>query len=602
MLENMKRIHRKYKLRHNMILINLFISIIPLVIISIIFYNIFITNIEEKLLNSLQIYFNQIDYRLDEYLNTVDLIADSVFLDKKLQEILLSKSNTYWDKYTEIDSIIESFLKFNESVRDIYIKDQNNLIYHSMSVIVRDEFKDLVGNVNTNGMKSGKLVIEGPINIKGSGSFFLAYRIIQSVFYDNFLENIAVGAIILDGQKIESIIEENNLPDNSYIFIQNQQGKIITANDNEILDYFTNNASEFDSEEKYINIQGTDYILKTGELNRAGWNIQALISREKIIEEGEVVKNTLFVIVILVSVIVLITTLLFNYRLTFPLKKIADAFDRVASGDFDYQLKFNYKNEITEIEDNFNNMIKEIENLTNSLLDSQKKNHMIELEKKQHQLDGLQSQINAHFLYNSLNTIRVMALTDSKDEMNEMIRNLVDYLRYITTINEFVLLEDELRQLEKYKKIEMLRFGNKFKIKYKIAKDMNNLRILKLTLQPILENAIFHGLRQISSRGVIQIEAFRKSNKGIIKIMDNGKGMERSQLEKINQGIKDQKTFSDSMEKGGIGIGLVNIHKRIQLYYGEEYGIRVKSWSGIGTVVYVTYPYDTGQNRGGENV
>ena len=589
MLSQFKQIHSKYKLRYKMIFVNLFISIIPIILIAFIFYSIFLDTVERHVSNSIDLYFNQVGHRLEEFLKTVNIVADSVFLDKNLQKLITDEGVSYWDKYNEIDYFFQSYLKFYDSITDIYLIDQNKSVYHSRSVVIRDEIKDFIISIDTDKIHDGKLYIEGPVETKSGGSYFIAYRVIRSVFFDNFLEEIGIGAVVISGSTIENIIEENNLPERSYVFVQNNDGRNITPTDSEVINKYIGFQDGQFSEKKYINIADVNFLIKSSELNKVAWTINALINRDALVEQGQIVQYTIIIIAILVFVVVVIITLIFNYRLTYPLKKMADAFDRVATGDFNYKLKFDYKNEITNIEDNFNNMIRELDNLTYRLLDSQRETHKIELEKKQFQLDGLQSQINAHFLYNTLNTIRVMALTDAKKEVEEMIRNLVDYLRYITKINEFVTLEDELINLNKYQNIERLRFGNRFKVNYKIETGLEDLKIVKLTVQPILENAIFHGLRKYFGIGVIQISAFKKGEKAFIRIMDSGKGIKKGDLQKIQKGIKSKEVM-DSNSGEGIGIGLVNIHKRIQLYFGQEYGLDIKSWLDIGTVVTISYP------------
>lgn len=602
MFEKFKKIHRKYKLRYKMIFANLLISIVPIILIAGIFYNVFLDTIESYVSDSVELYFNQVGHRLEEYLNTVNIVADSVFLDKNLQELIISEQVSYWDKHNQVDEFFQSYLKFYEYFTDIYLLDRPQNIYHSRSVVVRDEFKDFITGIDIDQIEDGKLYIKGPLKLKEGETYFIAYRLIKSVFFENFLEDIALGAVILDGNHILSIIEENNLPEGSSVYIQDKDGVIITSTDNKEIESGMNYQFDPSIDEKYTNINNVNYIVKSSglssELNTAGWTIRALINRDKLIEESNVIKYTIMIILLLVFLIVVVVTLIFNYRLTYPLKKMADAFDRVATGDFNYKLKFQYKNEITNIEDNFNNMIRELESLTNRLLMSQKEAHQIELEKKQFQLDGLQSQINAHFLYNTLNTIRVMAHTDAKKEVDAMIRNLVNYLRYISKINEFVTLKDELRQLEKYKNIEQMRFGNRFKIRYKIEPGIEKIKIIKLTIQPIVENAIFHGMRKMSGNGVIQISAFKDGERLTVRIMDSGKGIKKTELNEINKGINSDKVKNSN--GSSLGIGLVNIHKRIQIYFGNQYGLTVKSWQNIGTVVTITYPYE--KEEGKDNV
>src|SRR5690554_1632555 len=593
MLEKLKKLHAKYKLRYKMISANLLISILPIILIVVIFSNVFLNTIEEYVSDSVDLYFNQVGQRLEEYLNTVNIVADSVFLDKNLQSLITGNELSYWDKYNQIDELFQSYLKFYESLEDIYLMDRKQNIYHSRSVVVQNEFKDFINQLDIEEIKDGRLYITGPLKIKGRGSYFIAYRVIRSVFFDNFLEELGIGAIIINGNMILNIIEENNLPENSHVFIQGENDEIITTTSSMLTDNYLETLGVEGSKIHYVDIDNENYMLKSSKPFHSGWIIRALINRDKLVEERRVIQYTIMFVVLLVFIAVVVITLLFNYRMTYPLKKMADAFDRVATGDFNYKLKFEYKNEITNIEDNFNNMIKEIENLTNRLLESQQEAHQIEMEKKQFQLDGLQSQINAHFLYNTINTIRVMALTDARDEVNVMTRNLVDYFRYISKVDEFVTLGQELEQLNKYKKIEQLRFGNSFRTKYRIEPGMEKLQIVKLSVQPVIENAIFHGLRPSSKKGIIQISAFRQREKGIVRVMDNGKGIEVKELEEIRKGLCSGEDINKENNKESIGIGLINIHKRIQLYFGKEYGLSIKSWQNLGTVVNISYPLST---------
>ena len=121
---------------------------------------------------------------------------------------------------------------------------------------------------------------------------------------------------------------------------------------------------------------------------------------------------------------------------------------------------------------------------------------------------------------------------------------------------------------------------------------MESLKILKLSIQPILENAIFHGLRKSPGYGIIQISVFKKNDKVMIRIMDNGNGISQENLNSIEEGIISKEVLNNSSNGDGIGIGLISIHKRIQLYYGQNYGLDIKSWLNIGTVVTISYPFE----------
>lgn len=585
-----KKYNGKYTLRFQMVLVNLLISIIPIIFIGVIFYNIYLDNLEKQFSNLLDAYFNQVNTRLEEYFHNINLIADTAFVNKQLQSTLMEEDLDYWDKLTIIDEIINSYMKLNDSMIDIYILDNDDYFYHSKGNLVINNIKNFVDEIDYEEIKSGNLFFSYSKDNKDIYKYIVAYRVIKSVFLKNFLDELAVGALLLDVNKINSMIKESNLPDKSCVMLVSENNQIITSTSKSISENYINNVQKDKINNQYVTINGSSYLIKRSSLKKMGWEIEALICRDDIIKEGNLIKLTIGMIVVILFVIVIIITLIFNVKITEPLKKLTDAFEKVASGDFKYKLLFDYKNEITAIEDNFNHMIKEIDSLTKSLLKAQRKAHTVELEKKQFQLNGLQSQINAHFLYNTLHTIRGMALTDSKKEINEIIKSLVAYLRYITNTDEFVTLQEEVNHLENYLSIERLRFGNKFKVKYEFTDNVKNQKILKLSLQPIIENSIFHGLEQKAGQGIVKITAYKEGDKAIIKIMDNGKGINKEELKLLNE-ILINDDIDRKVKNKKRSIGLYNIHKRIQIYFGSEYGLKIKSWQDIGTMIIVRYPH-----------
>lgn len=195
-------------------------------------------------------------------------------------------------------------------------------------------------------------------------------------------------------------------------------------------------------------------------------------------------------------------------------------------GDLDAKLRFGYKNEITVIQDHYNNMLDEIKKLTDNLLHSQQQLHETKMDKQLFQLNGLQSQINAHFLYNVLHSIRGMSLSNANREVATAIDHLVSYFRYITRTDEYVLLFKELEHLETYISIQKIRFGERLQFKFSMDDALKGQSIVKLILQPLVENALYHGLEGKSGRWIIKIRASTTDNdEFLIKVMDNGTGM-----------------------------------------------------------------------------
>ncbi len=216
--------------------------------------------------------------------------------------------------------------------------------------------------------------------------------------------------------------------------------------------------------------------------------------------------------------------------------------------------------------------------------------------KKQSEFIALQNQINPHFLYNTLEAIRGDALSVGMDNIADITEALATFFRYtVTDTGSLVTLEDELDNIDNYFRIQKYRFGNKLEIIYEIPEnemDLLQLQCPKLTMQPIVENAIFHGLEKKSEGGLIQIGITLSGNRVLISIRDNGVGMEEESLDRINYGLQHLSIVNmpeDYKNKKG-GIALNNVCRRIKLLFGEEYGIHVYSMAGVGTDVRITLP------------
>ncbi len=221
---------------------------------------------------------------------------------------------------------------------------------------------------------------------------------------------------------------------------------------------------------------------------------------------------------------------------------------------------------------------------------------------KQTELTALQSQINPHFLYNTLESIRGQALIDDNPEIAQMVEALASFFRYSISRNQsnLVTLRDELTNIRNYMLIQQYRFNNRFSLEVCIDEEDEaayDYLVPRLIIQPVIENAIFHGLEDVKSGGVVTIEVMLTQTTMILMISDNGKGMNSTRLKELNAKIhsEDLQLREDSEEQKNhrnTGIALPNIHKRIQLLFGPEYGVTVYSTEGQGTDVEITVPAD----------
>lgn len=227
---------------------------------------------------------------------------------------------------------------------------------------------------------------------------------------------------------------------------------------------------------------------------------------------------------------------------------------------------------------------------------------------KQTELTALQSQINPHFLYNTLETIRGQALIDDNVEIARMVEALSAFFRYsISRKGNLVTLRDELANIENYMLIQRYRFNNRFSMEVIVDEEDEmayDFLIPRLIIQPVVENVIFHGLEEKLEGGKVTIEVIVTDQNLILTISDNGKGIDGQKLKELNSRIQSDDVELDEGEKRNqrnTGIALPNIHKRIQLLFGDEYGVNVYSTAGQGTDVEITIPANYKNDRETDN-
>ncbi|SHK14037.1 two-component system, sensor histidine kinase YesM [Anaerocolumna jejuensis DSM 15929] len=240
-------------------------------------------------------------------------------------------------------------------------------------------------------------------------------------------------------------------------------------------------------------------------------------------------------------------------------------------------------------------MVPELQEVFQRLHNMLDKQSAIKISTKQAEYLALQNQINPHFLYNTLDAIRGDALCAGKEDIANITEALSKFFRYtITETENLVTLESEIENAENYFAIQEYRFGGKLKIVFNLPEepqDILRLKIPKLTLQPIIENAIFHGLEKKANAGVVVVDFEITDTKFYISIKDDGVGISEEKLEELNAKLERVSVsyVNDERGKSG-GIALKNVCRRIKLLFGEEYGIHVYSLPGMGTDVRITIP------------
>jgi two-component system sensor histidine kinase YesM len=331
--------------------------------------------------------------------------------------------------------------------------------------------------------------------------------------------------------------------------------------------------------------------------NRAFYTISALITLAGFLLLALTliaINEREYVFILLVGYLSLFMILYLVYkRVYLPYKetsKVLKLFARGYTLQGIYELRFPFS---AEMED----ALKKLKAFINT-------NELISTTKRQAQYLALQNQINPHFLYNSLEGIRGEAITAGLNNVAEMTEALATFFRYtISNMEHLVTVEDELTNIENYYIIQQYRFGERLNLSIEYdgedKAEILKYRLPKLTLQPVVENSIFHGIERKMGKGNILIKLENTSKRLIITVSDDGLGMEEERLGELNEKLKTQSfdyVKSDSERRGGIAI--INVNNRIKLLFGEEYGINIYSTVNVGTDVEITLPLITKEGEG----
>jgi two-component system sensor histidine kinase YesM len=327
----------------------------------------------------------------------------------------------------------------------------------------------------------------------------------------------------------------------------------------------------------FINrLGGHQMLLVFQTVSLCDWKVVFSVPYNVLQRENIFIRNlTLFLALVLILIAIYIATL-FSYRISDPVKLLCDSMHEVEKGNLDVNIRIHTMNEFQELASSFNHMVKKIQGLMDNIYEAQKK-------KQQAELSVLQAQINPHFLYNTLDSLRWLAKIRNVDEIAEIISALENLLRAsIGKTDELITIGQELENVRNYLAIQLFRYGNSFSVGYSIDPGILELLTLRLTLQPIVENAIYHGVEGLT-HGEIQINIYPEHGNICFEVIDNGRGIDEERAHLIVEGkVDSNQKFS--------GIGIKNVDERIKLSFGMEFGIQIMKNEISGTKVLINIP------------
>ena len=388
--------------------------------------------------------------------------------------------------------------------------------------------------------------------------------------------------IDLNYSAISELCDQNSIGSKGYVFLLDQDGNVVYHPQQQQLynELQTENIDLVMNTDKETLMDGSGDNARIYTISRSektGWTVVGCTNVAELLKDSKKARSIYVLVAAILVVVALVLSNFIARNITRPLQQLRDSMARVQEGDFGAaEVEVTSRNEVGSLTRSFNVMTSRIQELM-------KQNIYEQQQKRKSELKALQSQINPHFLYNTLDSIIWMAEGKKNEEVVVMTASLARLLRQsISNEEEQVSIGQEVEYARSYLTIQKMRYKDKLEFQIQVDAQIMRVPIIKLVLQPLIENAIYHGLKYKEGKGLLIVRGYREGENAVLQIKDNGAGM-------------DEQTLSHIFEKHKVnyrsnGVGVYNVQKRLQLYYGMDYGITYSSKQGEGTTASIVIP------------
>lgn len=528
-----------------------------------------------------------LDSQLMVYTSLSNLLSNNVELMKELESPyanILNALHVYqqvWDQYTA------NRLTWLD-LRNITIYSANPTLHNSYPYLVRlDEYMDSqpeyeeIRSLGTTGCWFGFRKIQNreywnPVN-----------RSLKSGKYETFTYNrmlyspkqlgVPIGMLTIEINS-RPIVELISAQEDFSIVLLDQNNRFLVSSGTESsIDYLE--VLEHPGENK-VQLNGIWCYTDIATLSN-GWKMVVTVPLEDVFAASNTTRNLGALLLLSISLIIIPMILLFSRQISKRHAKLISKMEAFMGGELYLEKPIGGKDEVALLDRDFTCLAAELKSRINET-------YILQLQKKQYHLEMLQTQINPHFLYNTLSTIAWLSDNHPREEIRTAVENLATFYRQtLSKGKDLITLEAEMQVVTAYLELQKLRYEKRISVYYDLDNLTLDVELPKLTIQPLVENSIRHGLSGGRETVSILLSSRIHHNLVEIEVRDDGNGMDAETLEKLLQGAVTSEE--------GSGLGFRNINDRIKLYFGKEYGLSAWSKSGVGTTVTVTLPFETAE-------
>ena len=395
-----------------------------------------------------------------------------------------------------------------------------------------------------------------------------------------------LGVLLVDMNysSIEQLLEKANTDTSGeYVYLMAPDGEIIYHPKQNLIHmglYQENNDRTAQYEDTTVkeNFQGEKRLVTVKTISYTGWKLVSVVPMKSFSMGMTGMRNLVVLLVALTVLAAVLLNQLVSARISKPLRRLNDSVKEWESGNMNPDIYAGGSMEVEHLGKTLRSTVAQIQQLMDDIVVEQE-------EKRKSELDALQSQINPHFLYNTLDSIVWMITGERYDDAVFMITQLASLFRISLSKGKTVIrIEEEVKHAQNYMNIQKIRYKNSFEVDFQIDEDIRDGCIVKLVLQPLLENAIYYGMEFMDGEGEIHVRGYRKDDDIYLEVEDNGLGMPEEEAAELLNG-------KERPHKHGSGVGLINVHSRLKLRFGEEYGLIIHSCPDEGMMIQIHIPY-----------
>lgn len=531
------------------------------------------------------LYVEQIAGRVDELVEGIDNITQMAFSDRQLQGAL---RDTEIDEITR-QSVVDQFLlnidMSSGAARDVILVANGRAYSRRKTVVESAEYLQYGQSWYADAvMANGGLVVSSGrdrIYQKGGPRIASMSRAILDLS-DPYRNRLGFLVLEIDPAYIAEVCGETDSPEGSRVVVCDRYGYVLYSSEAMKTDTLPIDSGSYagTAGDKTVEMDGVRYSMNYTTSAKTQWKIFRFVPEQYVDALGREVLWTNFAVGLFCAVAAVFISALLSATLTRPLYKLRGLVRRIGAGELGATEPFSGEDVVDELGNCINGMSQNLKEMVYT-------NYEMKLRTKEAELRSLQNQINPHFLYNTLASIQLLAVTKQEPEIARMVEELGAFFHLtISKGGETVPLSQELKLVDVYISLQKVRFGERICYRCEVPEELLSLPVPKLILQPLVENAIIHGLEEKIEPGTVNLSVSRQEDRVRIVISDDGVGMNEEELALCREGLHGER------ENGNVSVGMRNVEERLRLCSGGELGLSIESEKGKGTSVYLSLPLE----------